>query len=73
MSGESHGLKSKYFVAFDYWKENNIYGRASTIVERELPVSDWDDILSITEGILFDNPDMEKISISNWRKFEDPE
>jgi hypothetical protein len=66
-------LKCKYFVAFGYWKSYDIFGIASTIVEREAPVADWDDILSITDVILSRNPDMEKVALINWRKFEDPE
>jgi hypothetical protein len=66
-------LKCKYFVAFGYWKANDVFGIASTVVERELPVADWDDILSMMDDILSRNPDMERVAITNWRKFEDPE
>jgi hypothetical protein len=73
MSGKSEGVKRKYFVAFDYWKANGIYGTANIVIERELPISGWDDILSMTGYILSCNPNMEKVVISNWRKFELPE
>jgi hypothetical protein len=73
MSGESQERKRKYFVVFDYWKANDIHGVASRVIERDFPVSDWDDILSMMDYILFCNPDMEKVAISNWKKFEDPE
>jgi hypothetical protein len=73
MSDGSKGIKRKYFVAFDYWTISGIHGVASRAIEVALPISDWDDILSITNYILSCNPDMEKIVIFNWRKFEDPE
>jgi hypothetical protein len=66
-------MKRKYFVAFDHWSENNNHGVASTIIERDAPVSDWDDILNMTNTILSRNTDYETIVISNWRRFEDPE
>jgi hypothetical protein len=71
MSGKLQGAKRKYFVAFDYWKANDIHGVASRVVERESPISNWDDILSIKDYILSCNPDMKEIVISNWRKFEE--
>jgi hypothetical protein len=73
MIDESQGRKRKYFVAFDYWKANDIHGLASTVIECNLPISGWDDILSITDCILSLNPDMERVVIVNWKKFEDPE
>ena len=72
MNDEPSGVKSKYFVAFD-WKANGIYGAGSMVIERESPVSGWDDISNMTDYILSCNPDMEKVVISNWRKFEAPE
>jgi hypothetical protein len=73
MRDKSQERKRKYFVAFDYWKAKDVHGVASTVIEREFPVSDWDDILSMMDCILSRNPDMEKVAISNWKKFEDPE
>jgi hypothetical protein len=73
MSNELRDMKHKYFVAFDYWKVNDIQGRACTVVERELPVSDRDDILSMMDCILSRNPDMKDIVVSSWRRFEEPE
>jgi hypothetical protein len=73
MSDESNDRKRKYFVAFDYWKADGIHGVASTILESVLPISDWDDILKMSDCIRTFNPDMEKVIILNWRKFEDPE
>jgi hypothetical protein len=73
MIGESRGIRNKYFVVFNYWKAGNTYGVASTVIERDLPVSGWDDILGITDIILSRNPDMENVVIINWRRFEDPE
>jgi hypothetical protein len=69
---DSNGIKRKYFVAFDYRKAND-YGKANILVESKFPISGWDNILSITGYILSCNPDMEKIVISGWQKFEDPE
>jgi hypothetical protein len=67
------GERRKYFVAFNYRKLNGDFGLGSRAVEMSRPVSDWDAILEISDYILSCNPDMEKISISNWRKFEDSE
>jgi hypothetical protein len=58
MSNELQGRKRKYFVVFDYWKASNIHGIASRVIERDTPVSDWEDILSMMEYILSCNPDM---------------
>lgn len=73
MSGESSGIKSKYFVAFRYRKANGSHGEACTVIERESPVSDWDDILNMMDCIISRNPAMKEIVIANWRKMEDPE
>jgi hypothetical protein len=74
MNGGAQVMRRRYFVAFAYWGADcRVQGVGSTIVERELPVSNWDDILSMTECILSCNPDKESIVILNWRKFEDPE
>jgi hypothetical protein len=73
MNNELRDMKRKYFVVFDYWKANDTRGMACTVVERELPVSGWDDILSMMDCILSRNPDMKEIVISNWRRFEEPE
>jgi hypothetical protein len=73
ISNESNGVKRKYFVAFTYWNADDTYGFASRAIEREFSVSDWDDILDISNYILSCNPDMKKIVISSWQKFEDPE
>jgi hypothetical protein len=72
MSSDSKGNKRQYFVAFVYWKRDS-QGTACRVIERELPVSGWDDILSMTDDILSHNPDMENVVITNWRKFEDSE
>jgi hypothetical protein len=65
--------KRQYFVAYTYWKSNGNVGVGSRMVEMSRPVSDWDAILEMSNYILSHNPDMEKVSISFWRKFEDPE
>jgi hypothetical protein len=66
-------MKRKYFVAFDYWKSNGHHGFASTIIEREFSVSDWEDILNMADVIVSNNPDFTYVVISNWRRFEDSE
>jgi hypothetical protein len=66
-------MKRKYFVAFDYWKSDGRHGIASTVIEREFPVSGWDDILSMSDVILSYDSDFTKVVISNWRRFEDSE
>jgi hypothetical protein len=73
MSNESQGKKRRYFVSFNFSKTNNIRGVGSRIIERESPVSGWDDILGMTGYILSQNPDMEQVVILSWKKFEDPE
>jgi hypothetical protein len=66
-------MKQKYFVAYDFWEAKNIHGVGSTIIERETPVSGWDDIKNMMDVILSRNSGMTAITISNWRRFEDSE
>jgi hypothetical protein len=73
VANKSQGEKRQYFVSFNYWKLDGVFGVGSRMVEMSHPVSDWEAILEISDDILSHNPDMEKVSISNWRKFEDPE
>jgi hypothetical protein len=65
--------KRQYFVAFNFWKSDGAFGVGSRMVEISHPVSDWEAIQEMSDYILFRNPDMEKVAIFNWKKFEDPE
>jgi hypothetical protein len=63
----------KYFVSYYYWGEGTRQGIASTQLEIEGPVKDWDSIQAMMAEIIRINPDYKTVSLLNWRRFEDPE
>jgi hypothetical protein len=65
--------KESYFVSYVYRNQDTAWGFTSTVIQRELPVSGWDDIEEITNIIKSSNSELESIVILNWRRFEDPE
>jgi hypothetical protein len=63
----------RYFVNFAFKRTNEAVSFSATSIDRDQPISGWDDILELTELIRNKNPDFKNIEILSWRRFEDPE